>query len=97
MSGIHAFMKRDWFTCDQCENLAFHGIHPYCEHNKRYIHWQLKQYGCGQFAENDKEWEKREWRRRHDRLTEKDKRQIAEENHEALLRQIAVLGGKVDD
>lgn len=76
MSGIRAFMKRDWFTCDQCMSLEFHGFQPYCAQNMREIRWQLKQYGCGHFAENDKEYEKRQWRMRHDCLTDTDKAEI---------------------
>ena len=91
MSGIRAFMKRDWFTCDQCMSLEFHGFQPYCAYNKREIRWQLKQFGCGHFAENDKEYEKREWRMRHDCLTDTDKAEMAKERERSMERWIAQL------
>lgn len=50
MSGIHAFMKRDWFTCSECGAMAFRGLRPYCRYNKRPIDWPLKEYGCGSYS-----------------------------------------------
>lgn len=37
MRKVHAFMKRDWFTCHDCLNLTFKGFEPYCRRNERTI------------------------------------------------------------
>ena len=48
MRKVHAFMKRDWFTCHDCLNLTFKGFEPYCRRNERTINWNLRGFGCGE-------------------------------------------------
>ena len=53
MRKVHACMKRDWFTCHDCLNLTFKGFEPYCRRNERAINWNLRGFGCGEYATAD--------------------------------------------
>ena len=53
MRKVHVFMRRDWFTCHDCLNLTFKGFEPYCRRNERTINWNLRGFGCGEYATAD--------------------------------------------
>lgn len=46
MTAIHAFMRRDWFTCAECGNRR----RGECTEWDRPIRWDPKGYGCGQYV-----------------------------------------------
>lgn len=86
---IHAFQRRDFFTCSQCFHLTFRGFVPYCGCNKRTIRWEPKHFGCGDYGASDRDTKKYEWRVRHGLLSDEEKRTSREENDrlwEPILR-----------
>ena len=50
MTKPHAFQKRDFFPCAECFYFRPKEGKPYCERNSRPIHYNPKEYGCGEFG-----------------------------------------------
>lgn len=80
MSKIHAFQKRDFFTCSQCFHLTFRGFVPYCDCHERTIRWEPKHFGCGDYGESDKDTKKHVWYAMHGLLSAEERRKLREEN-----------------
>ncbi len=54
MTGIHAFMARDYYTCATCYYHSWKGMTPWCKRNDRAINWDMWGFGCGNYGASDR-------------------------------------------
>lgn len=71
MTGIHAFQRRDHFTCEECFCPEWRDGTLWCTKNDCRIRWDPKAFGCGHYmAASRRDLARREEMRRSEEVVE---------------------------